>query len=228
MNNSIKKTATISAVIGFVSFIVYTLCFIAIFIVNEPYVWQGLEHFIEYENTSTAVFKYVGMACMLIYSIAFFIAVSGIAFQASDEKRIFAKLAKSTALAFMLLISVAYFVQMTATRLQLLAGNSDGLLQITQSYNISAINAINMLGWTVFYPLACLFMMHCLNKKVAKAFCLATAISMLIGLIGYMTNSFIVLLITMNLLLGGCSFGLIICLLSHFKKSGESNLQGTA
>ena len=66
MNNSIKKTGTIS-VIGFVSFIVYTLCFIAIFIVNEPYVWQGLEHFIEYENTSTAVFKYVGwLVCLFI------------------------------------------------------------------------------------------------------------------------------------------------------------------
>jgi hypothetical protein len=32
----------------------------------------------------------------------------------------------------------------------------DGLIQFTQSYNISAINGINMLGWTVFYGLCSL------------------------------------------------------------------------
>jgi hypothetical protein len=57
---------------------------------------------------------------------------------------------------FCVCVSVAYFVQITSTRLQIQAGNMDGLIQFTQSYNISAINGINMLGWTVFYGLCSL------------------------------------------------------------------------
>ena len=134
MKDSIKKVGTISSVIALASFVVYMLCFIAILFVNEPYIWQGFEHFIEYEKTSITVFKYIGMACMLVYSLAFFSAVACVGLRVDGEKRLYAKLSQGNAIAFMICVCIAYFVQLTATRMQLLSGNAEGILQYTQSY----------------------------------------------------------------------------------------------
>lgn len=111
---------------------------------------------------------------------------------------------------------------MTSTRLQIQAGNTDGLIQFTQSYSISAINGINMLGWTLFYGLTTLalgFSFDFLKETaVLKFSCIMNAVVMFTGLTGYFINNFLILLFTMNLGFGGMGLLITICFIRYFKK----------
>ena len=107
--------------------------------------------------------------------------------------------------------------------MQLQNGFTEGLTQFTQSYNISALNAINMLGWTVFYAISSLALGYLFDDsrlgKVTKWFCKANSILMFIGFLGYMMNHFMILMLTMNMGLGAASIGIIVCMILYFKKS---------
>lgn len=56
-----------------------------------------------------------------------------------------------------LLNGIHYFAQLSAVRLNLLAGRSAGLEHFVRGNPYSILSAINMLGWTVFLGLASLF-----------------------------------------------------------------------
>ena len=154
MKNITKRIGFVAACTGLAAFVVYTACFTAILFVNEPYTWTDLAALVVYERGSHTVFKYLGMACMIVFSLAYALLTLCFARQAQGGRGATAQMALLSGSLFCALISVNYFVQLTATRLQLRQGPGDGLLQFTQSYNLSALNAVNMLGWTVFYGLS--------------------------------------------------------------------------
>ena len=223
MNIATKKLGFIMSLTALFSFIIYTFCFVTILFVNEPFSWTGLQQFIAYETSSVSWLKYVGMGCMIVYVCAFLIITQCVKEGIAKNKKVFASVASVFSTAFCVCVSIGYFVQITSTRLQIQSGSTDGLIQFTQSYNLSAINGINMLGWTIFYGLASLALAVALRKTASTrglqiAFIVNTVI-MFTGFIGYLFNSFIILLFTMNLGLGGAGLFIIICFMSFFKKA---------
>lgn len=218
ISNGIGRIASITALL---SFFVYTGCFVAILLVNKAFVWTNIHDLAAYEAQSHIWLKYAGMASMLIYACAFVVIAICFAQGVSAEKAVIGKIAVCFALAFCIAVSISYFVQMTSTRLQLQSNASESLTQFTQSYSISAINGINMLGWTLFYALSTLALaflpdVTALGISMKWAFLCNTAV-MFAGLVGYMLNHFWTLALSMNLGLGGIGIWMILCLMQYFK-----------
>ncbi len=144
--------------LGLAAVAVYTVCFILILLVNPPFVWRDMADFAAYVSAYPQIWKYLGMAAMIVFSGAYVALIVCAGETAGPERAVASRLAALFALAFMVCISINYFVQITATRLQMAAGQTEGLLQFTQSYGISALAAINMLGWTLFFGLSSLML----------------------------------------------------------------------
>ena len=226
MKNITKRIGFVAACTGLAAFVVYTACFTAILFVNEPYTWTDLAALVVYERGSHTVFKYLGMACMIVFSLAYALLTLCFARQAQGGRGATAQMALLSGSLFCALISVNYFVQLTATRLQLRQGPGDGLLQFTQSYNLSALNAVNMLGWTVVYGLSTLALAFAVPRGALRFFCLLNAAFMAAGLIGYFFNHFLTLLLTMNLGLGGAGLGILVCCLCRFAPRARAGRTG--
>ena len=221
MKNS-SQVGTVLAVVSLCLFGIYILCFAAILIVNEPYLWTNIQEFAAHEAASQTIFKYTGMVCMLLFFCAFVGMVACVQPRIAKESMWIFHIALAFALAFCIAISLNYFVQASATRLQLEAGYAEGLEQLTQTFSISAINAVNMLGWTVFFPISTLALAAVLKGqekgKPVRIFCLANTAIMLLGCVGYLANQFYLLFVTMNLGLGITGIGLTIALRQLFRR----------
>jgi hypothetical protein len=222
MSESARKLGFSVSLIALLAFIFYTVCFAAILAVNEPFMWESIFQLAKYEADSVIWLKYAGMGCMIVYACAFVTGVLCIQDGLERQKKIFGSIAAAFSAAFCACTCISYYVQLTSTRLQLQSGISDGLVQFTQSYNISGINGINMLGWTLFYGIASLALAFVFDAtrlgKVTKVACIGNFAIMFAGMIGYILNNFNILLITMNLGLGAAGFIIIICFMLYFKK----------
>ena len=214
-----------AALVSLYAFAVYTLCVCCIFAVNPPFQWTGLPDFIRYTQENPQLFKYAGMLCMLLYACAFPVLLLAQREKLPLSYKLYGDAACVFSLAFCICVGVNYFVQLTATRLQLLTGTSAALEQFTQSFPISALNGINMLGWTVFYGLSTFFLYKALggaqSARALRGFCLANSVMMLVGGIGYAFNLVPLVAVTMNIGLGGAGIGMLTCILlqTHKKRS---------
>lgn len=73
------------------------------------------------------------------------------------ERRVFTLTGLMFALAFTVLVSICYFVQLVVVRQNIIAGNLQGLEWFVEWNLLSVMFAINILGWFVFLGLAHLF-----------------------------------------------------------------------
>lgn len=216
-----KKAAYWAALIGLGTFVLFTLSFLAILFVNPPFTWTGMDAFIQYTKSNPQAFKYLSMLSMLLYSLIFVVIVLCERSSIQTSGRLFADIAAAFALAFCVCICLNYFIQLTATRLQIIEGYTEGLSQYTQSFPISALSAINMLGWTVFYGLSTGFLYLAYRTtgeaKVLRRFCLINSAFMLISAFGYAFQWINVLALCMNMGLGAAGFGILWCLMRKNK-----------
>lgn len=219
MNSLTARLGFWSSVVGMLSFIVYIFSFVAIMVINPVFSWTNLNSFIEYNNNYNQFYKYLAMWFMLIFGISYVVQVVCLGEYADKPKQVFAKLAALFGTGFALLIGINYFIQLTAVRLQLEAGQGQDLAQFVMSYPVSAVAAINMLGWTVFFGVSSIFAALCLGdtktEKACRRSLLANGIVMLIGCIGYAANSVGVVFLCMYIGLGATVFASSIsqCLL---------------
>ena len=209
---TIKKAGLCAAVIGIGTFLVFTVCFLTILFINPPFQWTGLIDFAQYTRDNPQAFKYLGMLSMLLYGLAYVVLSLCARRDLPLDRRLYGDIASAFALAFSICIGANYFVQLTATRLQLLQGYTEGLTQFTQSFSISAISALNMLGWTVFYGLSTAFL--CLaywgtQYKALCRWCLLNSVFMLLSAVGYGLQWTLVLAICMNACLGATGPGML-------------------
>ena len=220
MFTNTKKAAYWAAVIGLGTFVLFMLSFLTILFVNPPFTWNGMDAFVQYTKSNPQAFKYLGMLSMLLYSLIFVVIVLCERATLQNSGRLFADIAAAFALAFCVCICLNYFIQLTATRLQIMQGVSEGVLQFTQSFPISALTAINMLGWTVFYGLSTAFLYLAYKTTEAKAlrrFCLMNSALMLISAFGYAFQWIFVLALCMNIGLGAAGFDMLWCLMCRHK-----------
>ncbi len=221
--HSIKKAGLGAAIVSIVSFLVFTACFVAILFVNPPFQWTGLIDFAQYTRSNPQAFKYLGMLSMLIYGLAYVVLLLCARVHLPENRKLYGDIASAFALAFSVCIGVNYFIQLTATRLQLLEGYTEGLSQFTQSFPISALSAINMLGWTVFYGISTAFLYLAYRNTAYKAlrrWCLLNSMFMLVSAVGYGMQWTLVLAICMNVGLGAAGLGMLWCFTRRFGRNG--------
>lgn len=223
MNKISAKLGSWPVSISLLTFILYMVGFMAILIVNPPFVWTNLEDFAEYANTYNQFYKHMAEFSMLVSSVFFVILIGAIFDFVSKSRKILVRLSIHFAVAFSITISINYFIQFTAVRLQIREGITEGLSQFVQSFPISGVAAINMLGWTVFFGLSSIFVGFAFSggklEKFIKFSFIANAINSFLGCIGYTFDIFALTFFTMYLGMGFFVMLIMISLMFYFKRS---------
>lgn len=158
------------------------------------------------------------MALMLVYACSYLLLP--LSLREGSGSTLTADISILFALAFCICVSISYFVQLSAARLQMKSGYTNGVEQLTQSYPISLVNAVNMLGWTLFFPLSTLALALLFDASPAGAacrvFCLLNSVFKFISKGAYIADKAKILMLTMYPGLGLSTIGLGVSLLAYF------------
>ena len=206
MNSIALKAGYWASVIGIAAFVGYTFCFFGILVVNPIFIWTNFDNYIMSVQTTNQIFKHIAMVLMIVYGVCFVIQVCSIDEIVERSKKYYAKLAELFGIGFLTLICINYFVQITTVRMQIDMGQTNGLEQFIQANPISGMAAINMLGWTIFFGLSCIFAGLALGntkiEQVIKYAFLSNGVMMFLGVIGYLLDKSVVVFLCMNLGMG--------------------------
>ena len=224
MNQLSIKLGYWSALLSAFTFIVFTICFVAIFIVNPIFTWTNLSDYVETVNSTNQFFKHVAQFMMLLFAPLFVVLLASIEAYAESDKKILARIALYFGIIFALLISVNYFVQLSVVRQNIAKGDLVGLEHLIMVNPGAAILSINMLGWTLFFGLSSLFVSPVfagsrLEKVIRYAF-LLNGIFCLLGGIGFLFEITVLVFLTINLGMGASVLVVTIALAVLFKTKG--------
>ncbi len=207
MNKLVARLGFGAALVSLLSFFVYIISFICIALNAPIFIWTNLAKFAEYNSQYNQIFKHIAMIFMLIYCICYVIEMVCLEEWVEQSKRVLAKLAVLFGLGFAILTGINYFIQITSVRFQVQTGKIGGLEQFIMSYPISAVAAINMLGWTVFLGISSLCIAFCFGKSKTENLCkysfLANALFMLVASAGYIADINVIVFVCMYVGLGG-------------------------
>lgn len=228
MNSLSIKLGYWSALLSAITFIVFTVCFVAILLVSPLFLWTDLADYAVYTNENPQIFKYVAQFMMLLFCPLFVVLLNSIYAYTTDDKKILAQISVGFGLGFAVLVSINYFVQLSVVQQNVAKGNLVGIEQFLQANPASAITAVNMLGWTLFLGLASLFAAPVfsggrLEKSIRAAF-VANGIFCLLAGIGFILGSTVVVFVTINFGMGAAVTVATILLAVLFRKLAEPTL----
>ena len=126
------------------------------------------------------------------------------------------------ALAFAVLTSLHYFVQLSSVRLNIEKGNFEGLEHFVQANPISIITSIDMLGWILFLGLSSFFIFpiftgNRLNRIIRYSF-IINGLSCFIAGIRYIFKIDILTFIFINSGVGGAVITMTISSIKLFRR----------
>lgn len=222
MNQLSVKLGFWSSLASAVAFLLFTVCFVAIALVNPLFVWTNLADYVAYTEKYNQVWKFIAQAAMLFFGPLYVVMLSSIYDLTEAYKKPLARIGLAFGVIFAALISLHYFVQLSAVRINLSKGHLDGIEQFIQSRPDSVITAINMLGWTLFFGLSSIFMAPVfagarLEKCIRVLFFLNGAICLLAG-IGFVIDNILLVFLTINLGMGGAVTAITILLTIFFRR----------
>ncbi|MFO7538776.1 MAG: hypothetical protein R6X32_12090, partial [Chloroflexota bacterium] len=158
----------------------------------------------------------------LVFVVLYVLLLNSIHELTPADKKIFSRNSLSFGLMFAVLSAAHYFVQITAVRFNLSAGQFEGLVQVLQSNPHSAMSAINMLGVTLFFGLSSLFVAPVFTgrgvEKVIRISFLLNGIFLLLGAVGYLFQWLVLLFVTVNLGMGSAAFVGLVALAVWFRR----------
>lgn len=225
MNTTAIKLGFWSAMLAATTFLVFTICFVAVFLVNPPFSWTGLADYVDYVRQSNQTFKVIAQLSMLLFAPLYVVLVNSIHELAPADKRVLSRLALIFGVLFAALVALFYFVQVTAVRWNVDRGTLQGIEQFIQSKPDSALAAVNMLGWTLFFGLSSLFVAPVfegsrLARTIRILFILNGIFCLLAG-IGYVLDLVALVFVTINIGMGGAVTAATILLAVFFRRLGR-------
>lgn len=212
-----------SATLITVTFLVFTVAFIAIPLTGPLYVWDNLRGYLAYMRSGHTFFQDLARWMMLLFGPLVVILFATLHELASDERRLLASIGLAFAIIFAALTGINYFVQLSAVRLAVQQDVTAGLEQIVQANPISAVAAINVLGWSLFFGLATLFVAPIFSGKGLQTFiriCLIlNGVMCLLGGLGYVLDNKALVFVTLNFGMGGAVLGFSVGLAILFHRT---------
>jgi len=227
MTSTSTKLGYWTALFCIVTFVIWIICFVAIFKVNPLFKWTTLADFITYSENYNQSFKYLAQFTMLLFAPAFLIMLHSIDDYATENKKILSKISICFATIFTACIGIHYFVQISSVRLSINKGQIEGLAQFIQANPTSGIAGINLVGWTLFFSLSCFFAApvfsgNPLNKVIRYAL-IANGIICVLGGVGYVFDNIALIFLTLNFGMGGAMLTVLIALLIFFRRLEKAN-----
>jgi hypothetical protein len=222
MKNETCRTGYVTALLLVAIFLLWIVCFAGIAFTSPLFIWTNLEDYIHFVRTNNQFFQNLAKALMLLFGPVWVVLMNCFYQAASPGNKANARLSLLFGLAFAIVSNTHYFIQLSTVRLGIIKNSTDGLLQLVQANPVSAMSAINMLGWTLFMGLSSLFLYFSIrNERNARttgyAF-LANACICLAGGISYLLQIDIITFLLMNTGLGGSVIFSAIASAKYFQK----------
>jgi hypothetical protein len=209
-----------SAFLSAFTFVVFTICFVAILITGPLFVWSGVADYVTYVNENNQFFQHLARLAMLLFGPLFVVLLNCIHEITPDDRKFLSRTSLCFGLVFAALTGINYFVQLSVVRQNIAAGHLDGLIQVVQANPVSAVSAVNMLGWSLFLGLSSLFVGPVFSGSrlalVVKIAFLANGIFCLLGGIGYVFEWLVLLFLSINVGMGGAVMTAAIALTIFF------------
>lgn len=211
-----------SASLMAVTFVVFTVAFIAIPLTGPLYVWDDLGGYLAYVRGGHTFWQDLARCAMLLFGPLVVILFAAIEELASGERRLPARIGLAFAAIFAALTGSNYFVQLSAVRVAIAQDAAAGLEQIVQANPYSAVAAINVLGWSLFFGPASLFVAPLFTGSRLQTFiriCLIlNGIMCLLGGLGYVLDNKALVFVTLNFGMGGAVLGFSVGLAILFRR----------
>lgn len=211
-----------SAFFAAATFIAFTVCFVAVFLNPPLFVWTNFADYVVYARNNQQIFKSLAQLSMLLFAPPYVILINSIHEVTPPEKKVTTRLGLSFGVLFAALVGGFYFVQLSAVRLSVAKDQLGGLEQIVQANPYSALSALNMLGWTLFFGLSSLFLAPAFSgsrlASVIRWLFVINGIMCLIGGIGYALEITTVVFLTINFGMGGAVTILTLALCFYFRR----------
>lgn len=166
MNISSSTSGWISGALILVFSLLFAGCFAGLFIAQPPFEWGTIEAYARYCQTHNQALKHLAQFSMIPISIALLTMIAVLFEHTGRNQRFYGRLSLHFASISCCLISLGYFVQITAVKWNLAAGHTEDLAHFVQFYPNSVILAVIMLGYTLFMGLASLFALPMLRPAM--------------------------------------------------------------
>jgi len=222
MNKLSYKIGFWSAQLLTFTFVIWIVCFIGIATTLPLFYWTNLPDYLTYYQTNGQFLQNIAKFFMFLFGPLYVLFINSYYDYAAENKKVLVRISLLFGLAFAILSSIHYFVQLTVVRLNIEQRHFDGLEHFVQANPYSVLSSINMLGWTLFLGLSSFFIFPVfkgdnLNKIISYAF-LFNGISCVLGGVGYLFHIDLLTFIFMNLGLGGAVITFSIASISLFKR----------
>jgi len=206
MNQTTIKLGFWAAAGSAATFVLFTICFVAILLTSPLFVWTNMADFMTYARGNGRFFQYLAQASMLLFGVLYVVLLNSIHELTPFPKKILSRNSLSFGLMFALLIGVNYFLQISTVRFYIGRGDFATLEQVLEANPHSAVSAVNMLGVTLFFGLSSLFAAPIfvggrLEKIISLAFWV-NGFSLLLGFVSFLFQWLAVLFVTVNLGMG--------------------------
>lgn len=222
MNTLTLKLGFWSALLSALTYVVYTICFVAILLLNPLFQWTDLAAYVEAAQTTNQFFKHLAQFAMLLYAPLFLLLLNTIHEVVPASKKVLTRAAVAFALGFTILNNLAYFIQLSTVRLSINQGNWVGLEQLVIANPASAISAVSVLGWTLFLGPASLLVAPVfgggrLERAIRAAF-LANGIICLLGGLGFIFDVTWLVFLTLYPGVGAAGLAIVVGLALYFRR----------
>jgi hypothetical protein len=214
-----------SAVLAAGTFILFTICFVAVFLNPPLFVWTNFADYATSAKQNQSIFKSLAQLSMLVFAPLYVIMINSIHEVAPPAKKVATRLGLAFGLLFAALVGGFYFVQLSAVRLSVMKDQLAGLEQIVQANPYGMLSALNMLGWTLFFGLSSLFVAPAFAGSRLSNFIrwlfVINGVMCLLGGIGYALEITTLVFFTINFGMGGAVILLTIALCVYFRRLGK-------
>lgn len=222
MNPVTQRLGVWSSGLAAFTFLLFTVCFVAIAVTQPLFIWTDMADFVAYRQQYGALFAMIAQTAMLVFGVLYLVILNCVYEVTPDSRKILVRVAICLAVGFAVLTGMHYFVQISAVRLNLAQGQTAGLEQFLQAKPDSAIAAINMLGWTIFFGGSSLFVAPVFEgsrrKRILQVLFQVNGVCCLLAGVGYVFNWVVLVFVTINLGMGGAVIALMLLLALDFAK----------
>ena len=209
MHTSSAKLGFWSSLAAATTWLIFTVCFLAIPASQPRFTWTDLAGFVEYARAHDRTLIYVAQACMALFGPLYVLIVSSLVEWAAPERKGLLRAAFGLGIGFAVLTGINYFTHITAVRFNLDRGTTAGLEQLVQHKPDSVMAAINMLGWTIYFGLSTLLASAAFSANTGKLATgirlalLANGVCCLLAGAGFVIDNTTLVYLTINLGMGG-------------------------
>jgi len=221
MNRNVSTLGFWASFAGAVLFIVFTICFAGIALTQESALWTDLNTYLVSAQTNSQIFKQIAQFCILAFTPLYLIILQSLK-ALNSSKKLFSEISISFGIVFATLVSLNYFLQLTAVRFAIDKNLIDGLEQWIMFNPNSIILSINMLGFSFFFGLSSLFIAPAVDGKgIQKALSVLFSINGILclsGGIGFVIENLFLVNLTINIGMGGIVTAITILLAIYFKR----------